>query len=151
MIGELAAKRLPRVYPEQQDLFAWKPTHDYDVVFAAHWLSHIPPHLLPDHWVCIAAAVRPGGTVVLLDSTPAERRYAESGPTWDAPYGDTTISLARRPPDRDTGDTATAVRQYYEPDAFLRMLDRWGWSGRSHVIGQAQGRGLAYYTLERAL
>src|SRR5438874_1457338 len=31
---------------QQANLFQWEPTHAYDLVFFADWLSHVPPGLL---------------------------------------------------------------------------------------------------------
>jgi demethylmenaquinone methyltransferase/2-methoxy-6-polyprenyl-1,4-benzoquinol methylase len=51
------------------DIFAWPPpAHRFDVCFFAYWLSHVPGGRLAQFWATVAAALRPGGRVFLVDS-----------------------------------------------------------------------------------
>jgi trans-aconitate methyltransferase len=69
---ELARHRVPTgVRFEQTDLFDWRPTSSWDVVFFSAWLSHIPAGRFEGFWSSVAAALRPGGRVVALDELPA--------------------------------------------------------------------------------
>src|SRR5260370_39451654 len=46
---------------QQADLFQWQPSQQYDLVFLANWLSHVPPRR-PDHFLAtVAPAIRPRG------------------------------------------------------------------------------------------
>lgn len=49
------------------DLFAWEPDRQYDLVFFAFWLSHVPPAALDGFLDKVGRAVRPGGQVFLID------------------------------------------------------------------------------------
>jgi len=49
------------------DLFAWEPEQQYDLVFFAFWLSHVPPAALDRFLDKVQRAVRPGGRVFLID------------------------------------------------------------------------------------
>ena len=43
------------------DLFSWQPDQDYDVVFFAFWLSHVPESDTYRFWRSVHDALRPGG------------------------------------------------------------------------------------------
>ena len=43
------------------DLFSWQPDQDYDVVFFAFWLSHVPESDAYRFWRSVHDALRPGG------------------------------------------------------------------------------------------
>jgi demethylmenaquinone methyltransferase/2-methoxy-6-polyprenyl-1,4-benzoquinol methylase len=57
----------PRVTYAQADLFAWEPDREYDLVFFAFWLSHVPPDLLDSFLDNACNAVRPGGSICIID------------------------------------------------------------------------------------
>ena len=57
----------PRVQYVVADLFAWEPSEQYDLVFFAFWLSHVPPAALDAFLVAVHKAVRPGGQLVIID------------------------------------------------------------------------------------
>ncbi|HEX7475725.1 MAG TPA: class I SAM-dependent methyltransferase [Dehalococcoidales bacterium] len=52
----------------QADLFTWQPDEQYDVVFFAFWLSHVPPERFEDFWKLVAAATKPNGRIFFIDS-----------------------------------------------------------------------------------
>jgi ubiquinone/menaquinone biosynthesis C-methylase UbiE len=52
---------------QQADLFQWQPKQQYDLVFFANWLSHIPPQRLDAFLGTVARAVRPGGSLAMVD------------------------------------------------------------------------------------
>ena len=52
---------------QQVDLFQWQPRQQYDLVFFANWLSHVPPQRLDAFLGTVARAVRPGGSLVMVD------------------------------------------------------------------------------------
>lgn len=57
----------PRVSYRQVDLFEWGPDHQYDLLVAGFWLSHIPPdHLMP-HLRMLRRALKPDGRLFLVD------------------------------------------------------------------------------------
>ncbi len=55
------------VHFEQVDLFTWEPSREYDLVFFAFWLSHVPPEALDTFLAKARRAVRPGGSMVIID------------------------------------------------------------------------------------
>jgi len=52
---------------QQADLFQWQPKQQYDLVFFANWLSHVPPQRLDAFLGTVARAVRPGGSLAMVD------------------------------------------------------------------------------------
>lgn len=52
---------------QQADLFQWQPMQQYDLVFFANWLSHVPPQRLDAFLGTVARAVRPSGSLVMVD------------------------------------------------------------------------------------
>jgi ubiquinone/menaquinone biosynthesis C-methylase UbiE len=52
---------------QQADLFQWQPRQQYDLVFFANWLSHVPPQRLDAFLGTVARAVRPSGSLVMVD------------------------------------------------------------------------------------
>ena len=71
---------------QQADLFQWQPSQQYDLVFFANWLSHVPPQRLDAFLGTVARAVRPCGSLALVDQyapLPEDReiivRDAEEG------------------------------------------------------------------------
>jgi ubiquinone/menaquinone biosynthesis C-methylase UbiE len=52
---------------QQTDLFQWQPKQQYDLIFFANWLSHVPPQRLDAFLGTVARAVRPGGSLVIVD------------------------------------------------------------------------------------
>jgi demethylmenaquinone methyltransferase/2-methoxy-6-polyprenyl-1,4-benzoquinol methylase len=57
----------PNVRYVQADLFAWQPDRQYDLVFFGFWLSHVPPDLLDTFLDKVCSAVRPGGSIAIVD------------------------------------------------------------------------------------
>jgi demethylmenaquinone methyltransferase/2-methoxy-6-polyprenyl-1,4-benzoquinol methylase len=53
------------------DLFSWQPDQDYDVVFFAFWLSHVPKSHTDWFWRSVHDALRPGGRFFLVDAANA--------------------------------------------------------------------------------
>lgn len=52
----------------QADLFAWRPNQKFDAIFLGFFLSHVPDNLLDRVLQPVAAALKPGGTLLFIDS-----------------------------------------------------------------------------------
>jgi demethylmenaquinone methyltransferase/2-methoxy-6-polyprenyl-1,4-benzoquinol methylase len=52
---------------QQADLFQWQPSQQYDLVFFANWLSHVPPRRLDAFLATVVRAVQPGGSIAMVD------------------------------------------------------------------------------------
>jgi ubiquinone/menaquinone biosynthesis C-methylase UbiE len=88
------------------DLFTWQPDRDYDVVFFAFWLSHVPESQTDRFWRNVHDALRPGGRFFLVDAA-------------DAVVEGNVIDASRRP-DRER---ATELRRLEDGRAF-RIVER---------------------------
>jgi demethylmenaquinone methyltransferase/2-methoxy-6-polyprenyl-1,4-benzoquinol methylase len=66
---DVAKKKLgeTNINYQQVDLFQWKPDGEYDLVFFANWLSHVPPDALDEFLTRAVAAVRFGGSIAIVD------------------------------------------------------------------------------------
>ena len=94
------------------DLFTWEPEEQYDLVFFAFWLSHVPPSRLDTWLATVLRAVRPGGALVIVDE------YAPS-------LEDEQIALADIYARRPLGDgrTFTIVKVFYDlADLHARLV-----------------------------
>ena len=113
-VAEMGEGAVTRVRYLQADLFTWEPEEQYDLVFFAFWLSHVPPSRLDTWLATVLRAVRPGSSLVIVD---------EYAPTEE----DQQIALAdiyaRRP--LDDGRTFTIIKVFYDPaDLHARLAGR---------------------------
>lgn len=104
----------------QADLFAWEPERQYDLVFFSFWLSHVPPERLAGFLATVNRALRPGGRVFIIDSTPDLGSSATNSPERDDP-----IYQKRNLND---GSVYTIVKIYYDPDKLRAALEAAGFS-----------------------
>lgn len=104
-----------RVRYRQADLFEWQPEREYDFVFMAFWLSHVPPDLIDNFLDKVRTAVRPGGNVFIVDQCEDFR---------DRPIPEREgIRETRRTSD---GRAFHIVKVYYHPALLAGRLTRFG-------------------------
>src|SRR5689334_1600511 len=103
------------------DLFTWQPDRDYDVVFFAFWLSHVPDSHAHRFWRSVHDALRPGGRFFFVDAAHA--------------VVEGNVIHALRPPDRESatelrrledGREFRIVRRSFDPDRLARDLREHG-------------------------
>ncbi|MGH2558389.1 MAG: class I SAM-dependent methyltransferase [Thermomicrobiales bacterium] len=116
----------PRVEYRRVDLFAWKPDGEYDLVFFAFWLSHVPPARLPAFLDRVTRAVQPGGRVFLVDEPVGGSGF--SGPT------DSDDRQVRTVED---GRQFTIVKVYYDPATIQQEFAARGFDPIEVVTGEA--------------
>ncbi len=113
-----------RVTYQETDLFAWEPEREYDLLFTAFWLSHVPPDLMDGFLDKIRRAVRPRGTVFIVD---------QCDDISDEAQGDMEgIFQKRRVGD---GRTFTIVKVYYHPALLAAKLNQLGFEATARRIG----------------
>src|SRR3954466_13798590 len=55
----------PRVHYVQAHLFGWTPDQQYDTVFLACWVAHVPPERFDGFWELVEQCLAPEGRVFL--------------------------------------------------------------------------------------
>lgn len=141
MLDRIGERGLANVDTIRADLFAWNPPTQWDGVFMAHWLAHVPEERLKAFWGVVDAAVLPGGQVVVIDVTEAEKRIEEDV------RNDDGLPLTRRR--LKDGRKFDVVKKYWEPGELLAQLQELGWSGTATPVGADRGYGFVHYLLER--
>ncbi|RIK46690.1 MAG: class I SAM-dependent methyltransferase [Chloroflexi bacterium] len=131
-----AAGYAERVTYLQGDIFAWQPERQYDGVFFGFWLSHVPPERLDGFIATVAAALRPGGVLGIVDSRNEQTSTA---------HNQTIATQAEYVQRRvlNDGRTFNIVKRYYAPDELEALLDRYGIRAQAgltptyflHVVG----------------
>jgi 2-polyprenyl-3-methyl-5-hydroxy-6-metoxy-1,4-benzoquinol methylase len=104
----------------QADLFKWQPDRQYDVVFFAFWLSHVPPERFDDFWRFLVSAVKPNGRVFFLDSRYESTSTAKNHRLEDR---QSTSTLRRL----NDGREFEIVKVFYEPETLTNRLRALGW------------------------
>lgn len=119
------------------DVFSWEPDRQYDTVFFAFWLSHVPPVEMEAFWDLLRWALAPGGCVVFLDDSPAKAEIEDLAVEMDVP------TVRRRLAD---GTQHHAVKVFRDPAGITRQLNDLGWGAQVsqadpyHLAGIARPR-----------
>lgn len=108
------------------DLFQWEPERQYDLIFFAFWLSHVPPARLPGFLNKVARATKPGGRVFLVDEPKSDRNI--SGPNVEGVYQQRTLH---------DGRCFQIVKVYYDPQDIERNFLELGFRKDSSMLGRA--------------
>ncbi len=106
----------PRVSYQQADLFQWKADGEYDLVFFAFWLSHVPEDHLDRFLGEVTRSVRPGGRVFTIDEPAGGKQV--SGPQEN---NQQTREL-------HDGSAFRIVKVYYDPQKISEKLRKLGFS-----------------------
>ena len=102
---------------QQADLFQWQPRQQYDLVFFANWLSHVPPHRLDAFLGTVARAVRPGGALAMVDQyapMPEDRDIIVRDVEGGAIYAKRSLR---------GGQTFLIVKVFYDLQIIEHLLD----------------------------
>lgn len=124
----------PRVRYEQANLLTWEPEQQYDLVFMASWLSHVPPAAVDPFLSRVQRAVRPGGSLAIID------QYAPKGQEQlDDIYATRHLS---------DGRTFIIVKVFYAPAELEGKLTRLGFESVAHKLNNVWFFLLAYRNSE---
>jgi demethylmenaquinone methyltransferase/2-methoxy-6-polyprenyl-1,4-benzoquinol methylase len=107
------------------DIFDWSPPRRFDHVFFSFWISHVPDAGIVRFMETVAAAMKPGARVAMLDNrggAPDENNVVEitDGTT------DNGTGLSQRL--LEDGSTFTIVKVYRSPERLAEMLGPHGWT-----------------------
>lgn len=119
----------PRITYVQADLFTWEPDRQYDLVFFAFWLSHVPPERLDAFLATAARAVQPGGRLVIVDSRHAATSGARNHVLPDAEGTHHTRTL-------NDGRAFTIVKVFYDPAQVVAALGQQDITAQAHTTAE---------------
>jgi len=120
------------------DLFDWRPTRTYDVVFFSFWLSHVPRPRFGGFWSLVRDCLAPGGRAFLIDN---REDPAPASPAKDPYVFDHEPDLHRRR--LADGTEWRVVKVMYEPDELTALIEAEGWRAdidatRWFIFGSAE-------------
>lgn len=113
-----------RVRYQQADLFQWKADAEFDLVFFAFWISHVPPERTHPFLAEVAKAVRPGGRVFIVDEPAGGKQL--SGPI----EGDSEQTRVLQ-----DGSTFRIVKVYHDPHMLATQLRELGFRNPEVWVG----------------
>lgn len=120
----IASRRLghdPRVQFIEADLFRWRPTRRYDVVFFGFWISHVPLERFDAFWSTVAECLSPRGRVFFADDA---YRTAD-----ELIEGESSATIRR---ELEDGSAFRAVKVPHTAPALERRLTDLGWRIEVH-------------------
>lgn len=141
MLHKIRSREFSNVDTIHADLFSWNPPTQWDAVFFAHWIAHVPDSHFDDFWSIVDAALLPDGHVAIVDVTPAEKRIEEDL------RDDRTWPVTRRR--LKDGRKFNVIKKFWEPDDLMKRINSLGWSGTATPVGADRGYGFVYYLLHR--
>lgn len=118
----------------EADIFSWEPDRQYDTVFFAFWLSHVPPVEMEAYWNLLRWALAPGGCVVFLDDSPPKAEIEEP------------VTGAKVPTVRRTladGSQHLAVKVLHDAPGLTSQLNALGWEAHIEPIDAYHFAGIA--------
>ncbi|WP_411574221.1 class I SAM-dependent methyltransferase [Streptomyces fradiae] len=121
----------------EADIFTWEPDRQYDTVFFAFWLSHVPPIEMQAFWDLLQWALVPGGRVVFLDDSPTKAEIEDVVDETSVPAVHRTLS---------DGSRHVAVKVFRGPAELTSQLNDLGWDAHVeaadpfHLAGVARPR-----------
>lgn len=112
----------------QADIFSWTPSRTFDLVFFSFWLSHVPAGRFDEFWNNVRRALKPAGSVFLVDSllepTSTARDHDLVGRS----------GIVRRK--LNDGREFQIVKIFYEPSELESRLSALGWNGWVRSTGK---------------
>ncbi len=130
--SEALAINLGRVLPKNvkyqtADIFSWTPHTQFDAVFFAFWLSHVPPARFDGFWETVSAALKPDGRVFFVDSLLEPTSTARDHLIDDS-------GIVRRK--LNDGREFDIVKVFYESERLETRLADLGWRGAVRSTGR---------------
>ncbi len=114
--GRVAARNVDYV---EADIFEWRPTRKYDLVFFSFWLSHVPDDRFAAFWQGVRSALAPQGAAYLVDSAFDTMSTAKDHPV---PRKDGVVTRKL-----NDGREFRIVKLFYRPEDLSAKLSGIGW------------------------
>jgi len=110
------------------DIFAPPLAGQFDLVFFAFWLSHVPQTRFDEFWLTVGRRLRPGGKVFVVDSLLDQESSAVDHDPLD------TSGVSRRK--LNDGRQFDVVKVFHEPSRLEHRLSASGWRGWIRASGR---------------
>ncbi len=104
------------------DVFGWRPSRSFDVVFFSFWLSHVPRRRFGAFWELVRSYLAPAGRVFLIDNREDPTPERPGKDPYVVEYGP-DLHLRRL----NDGSEYRVVKVMYEPDELESLLEGEGW------------------------
>ena len=104
------------------DVFGWRPSRSFDVVFFSFWLSHVPRSRFGAFWELVRSYLAPAGRVFLIDNREDPTPERPGKDPYVVEYGP-DLHLRRL----NDGSEYRVVKVMYEPDELESLLAAEGW------------------------
>lgn len=114
------------------DLFSWEPDRDYDVVFFAFWLSHVPESHAERFWRNVYDALRPGGRFFLVDGA----RVVMEGNVIHHGSGQLDLAESTELRRLEDGRRFRIVTRSFDPEQLARELREYGFDASFVETGE---------------
>ena len=115
---QVARTRCPaHVRFEVADIFSWRPTTEFDVVFFGFWLSHVPSAALDGFLATVTSALAPGGRLLFVD----EHVGYPNKEVWS---DDPEVAIR----ELTDGSQHPMVKVFLDPEDLRARLARLGWT-----------------------
>lgn len=127
-----------RVRFVKADAFSWQPDDEFDVVFFASWISHVPPARFDAFWGTVDASLRRGGRVFFVDELRDAWRYEHLREEFLQGH---PVPIVRR--SLRGGQSFRVVKVYWAEEELESRLRALGWRIGVHAVGPffwAQGQ-----------
>ncbi|WP_405999413.1 class I SAM-dependent methyltransferase [Streptomyces sp. NBC_00829] len=118
----------------EADVFSWEPDRQYDTVFFAFWISHVPPAEMEAFWDLLRWALAPGGCVVFLDDSHAKAEIEELVVEAQLP------TVRRRLSD---GSQHLTVKVLHDAAGLTKQLNNLGWEAHIEQVDPYHFGGIA--------
>lgn len=123
-----AAELLERVEYRMVDLFSWEPSGQFEFAFAGFWISHIPDDRLDAFLAAAAAAIKPGGTLAILEGQAGQSR----SPSQQTIREGNQVEIRTL----NDGSSFRIVKRNIEPNDLIGRLGRVGFTARCEKTKQ---------------
>jgi demethylmenaquinone methyltransferase/2-methoxy-6-polyprenyl-1,4-benzoquinol methylase len=108
------------------DVFSWKPERQFDLVFFAFWLSHVPRDRFAAFWQLVGDSLSANGRVFFVDELGTEQTRGQETRLEE----DAVLRVL------EDGRQFRAVKVFYQPSALEAKLRGLGWDVEVRPAGR---------------
>jgi demethylmenaquinone methyltransferase/2-methoxy-6-polyprenyl-1,4-benzoquinol methylase len=127
----------PNVDYIEADIFHWRPSRHYDVVFFGFWLSHVPPTRFDDFWRLVGACVAGNGRVAFVDEDDRATAHDDVRVVNGVPLARRTLHDGRQ---------FDVVKVFWNADELKVRLGGLGWQFEIRAVDESSVYGVGVRT-----